>query len=142
MSRIIKFRAFMPKEHKMINTVFGSVGFRDGDAGRTFYRPTAMVDDDSNLFGHDWILMQYTGLKDKNGVEIYEGDVLAVDHQKYLSVGDKRFYRNGSKNRVVKWRVSSHQNGWNIYSAPQTQFEVIGNVYSNPELLEQPNEPR
>lgn len=81
------------------------------------------------------VLMQYTDLKDKNGVEIYEGDILAVAHQKYLSVGDERFYRNGYANRVVKWHVTSHHNGWNVYNAPQTQFEVIGNIYENPELM-------
>lgn len=115
-NREIKFRFWNKHENKMEYTtgyIFSSRGFQYDFA----------------------IPLQFTGLHDKNGLEIYEGDILAVTHQKYLSVGDERFYRNGYKNRVVQWRVTSHHNGWNIYNAPQTQFEVIGNIYENKELL-------
>lgn len=66
-------------------------------------------------------IMQYTGLKDKNGVEIYEGDILKGG-----------FY----KEFEVKWEsLSNNQNiGFNInYNA--NRFEVIGNIYENSELL-------
>jgi len=68
-------------------------------------------------------LMQYTGLKDKNGKEIYEGDILK---------------NQVSELSVVKWQGI----GWNpfvdsmIDHYKSYRFEIIGNIYENPELLE------
>lgn len=63
---------------------------------------------------------QFTGLKDKNGVEIYEGDILGI-------VGNK-----GSYYGAMEWDEGA--NGWKQF-APLNRFEVIGNIYQNPELL-------
>lgn len=63
---------------------------------------------------------QYTGLKDKNDVEIYGGDIIKGDV--YLAY-------------EVKWDFDN--NGWNISSSNiQKYYKVIGNIYENPELLE------
>lgn len=79
-------------------------------------------------FHTDYEWMQYTGLKDKNGKEIFEGDILAINNTRY----------------VVGYRVYS--GGWqleikNEYCAEMVQgncelLEIIGNIYENPELLE------
>lgn len=81
---------------------------------------------------------QYTGLKDKNGKKIFEGDIVKI-HIKYFSNGaeEDNFY-------VVKWHK-----GWGTLAlhnirpvqccdlSDAKDGEVIGNIYDNPELLEE-----
>ena len=72
-----------------------------------------------------YVLMQFTGLLDRNGKEIYENDVVQIKH----AGSTKRL-------KVVKWNTKSA--GWNIRQdrlSEVVSHEVIGNVYSNPELL-------
>jgi uncharacterized phage protein (TIGR01671 family) len=73
--------------------------------------------------GLDCKVMQYTGLKDKNGVEIYEGDIV-----KSLGVSDYCFGV-----RPVEYIDSSFT--IKGYGLCERLVEVIGNIYENPELL-------
>ncbi|MGX9821002.1 YopX family protein [Lactococcus lactis] len=85
----------------------------------------------------DVILMQSTGIKDKNGVEIYEGDILKL-HAIFLAPDDKIGYLEYSP----KYGYSIIFEGNRLYrqeywaSTNKLNYEVIGNIYENPELLE------
>ena len=82
---------------------------------------------------NEFELLQYTGIKDKNGKEIYEGDIFAHNNQKFEVIYDgTRFIGvdgDRSGNGYCCYVDSCYKNG-------SSSIEVIGNVYENPELLE------
>jgi uncharacterized phage protein (TIGR01671 family) len=69
---------------------------------------------------------QYTGLKDKNGKEIYEGDIISTDLDRPFNIV---VFRNGA------FVFQCHDNGKDYYDYMFSYGEVIGNIYENPELL-------
>lgn len=85
------------------------------------------------------ILMQSTGLKDKNGKEIFEGDIITdgtsiVDVKSYQTLGfytvvngEERFFGSNTS-------IKDFENGVEEFSSVT---EIIGNIYENPELLEE-----
>jgi hypothetical protein len=77
-------------------------------------------------------LMQFTGLLDKNGKEIYEGDFLRYENHAYdPSEGDAPWAY-----QPVEWKLLAWVVGENVLSdyAPD-EIEIIGNIYENPDLL-------
>jgi hypothetical protein len=80
----------------------------------------------------DYKIMQYTGLKDKNGKEIYEGDIVRCSkgcpHQVIWLEEYGGMYGGG----MPAWYLSSIREGY----AWTGSEEVVGNKYENPELLE------
>lgn len=100
---------------------------------------------DSNFFPLDEVaLMQSTGLKDKNGVEIFEGDVVKVsdggnEEDSYTSVV-KNYADEGYPAFDIEapssWYYESNVLS-TIMGGDYETIEVIGNVWENPNLLEQ-----
>jgi uncharacterized phage protein (TIGR01671 family) len=98
-------------------------------------------------------IMQYTGIHDKNGREIFDGDILKKDNPEYW--GDSELCPTPNERDVKTWgggtgRVESVPFGWTVinincgdwaFNDPEgphwngDQVEVIGNIYENPELL-------
>lgn len=79
------------------------------------------------------ILMQYTGLKDKNGKEIYEGDIIQYEQQ-WWDIG---MHNIGMHKEVVSWNSDSSYAHFAAgdWSVEPEEVEIIGNIYENPELL-------
>jgi len=92
----------------------------------------------------NYIIMQYTGLKDKNGKEIYEGDILHLKCTKRNWPDEPSvFYRN----EYVEWFQSFGFVGWRLRNKSlhmeikpsalsNMEAEIIGNIYEHSELLE------
>ncbi len=71
------------------------------------------------------ILLQYTGLKDKNGKELYEGDILRCKYQE-------------KEINVIEWHGNGYwmtNNYGEDYLPVKENMEIIGNIYENKELL-------
>ncbi len=77
----------------------------------------------------DYDIMQYTGLEDKNGVEIYEGDIIIVNG-KYGKDPDLRHSVVFDEGRFGSDVYSDFEALWSYHT-----IEVIGNIYGNPELV-------
>jgi uncharacterized phage protein (TIGR01671 family) len=100
------------------------------------------------------LLMQYTGLKDKNGKEIYEGDIVEEIYYKYNEETSKHdiLIKSGDYSQISWGKIESRQysmggsyshfyTGWvkqEYYgNFPIGECEVIGNIYENPDLTKE-----
>ena len=113
MSREIKFRAWDKINNKMYP--IAGISFTNKD--------TWLQINEKQIMGANFKeieIMQYVGLKDKNNKEIYEGDIVKIDETEDID--------------VVKWSDGKEFCiGFGLFSC--FEYEVLGNVYENPELL-------
>lgn len=83
---------------------------------------------------------QFTGLHDKNGKEIYEGDILMCIGQREDNKGRKYFRKVLFKNGSFCMSVPEYGVNSSLYAHVvngKLNWEVIGNIYDNPELMEE-----
>lgn len=135
MSREIKFRAWLKEDKKMVNVE--TMDFTDksiqhlkkSEINNAYILRRESFDDVE--------LMQYTGLTDKNGTEIYEGDIIKykfpydrrlihISPVKFLETETSFGIKDRYGNEIPLYRITTGN-----------FFEVIGNIYENPELLEE-----
>jgi hypothetical protein len=128
--REIKFRAWLKEERKMVNveTLFIGINrlcFGNSKTEDLFFRDFEEVE-----------LMQYTGLKDKNSKEIYEGDIVLIKLDETST-----WYKTvvGFKKGAFIADLIDKEDYVYIFHHGFTgdDFEIIGNVYENKNLLEE-----
>lgn len=128
--REIKFRLFDKRDKEMIYPKAEDIDMFNlcfcGDSWQVEFDNS---EDDKKYYGKEvFEIMQFTGLLDKNGKEIYEGDIVADEE-----------YGNGA----IEW--STQYGGYviryvdgefnHLFEDTKDTIEVIGDIYSNPELL-------
>ena len=133
MSREIKFRAWDKETKSMIKEVW-EIGLKSN------YNQPWLIGDDKRTDNFE--LMQYTGLKDKNGKEIYEGDIL-----KHIPTFEANYF---VKNLTGGFYLCPNNKDYGEYFASLfagydhknqcNSIEIIGNIYENPELLNKDGE--
>ena len=126
--REIKFRAWHTAKQKMSPTFsLEEIYLRGGDG-----YAASLWRERSNL-----IIQQYTGLKDKNGKEVYEGDVICIVKDNVVDVIDgwERTEPQGEFYEVV-YKNGAFWVGDELIWEWVKDGEVVGNIYESPELLE------
>lgn len=128
--REIKFRAW-DKEHKRWTNY--SIAITD-DLPRFYDKHTGCWKTDKE--GKRFILCQYTGLKDKNDREIYEGDIVRDFGSDYVPVYTKGIYM-AVNTEQLKYPEEHRQLSTQFNVIWRNGCEIIGNIYENPELLKE-----
>lgn len=147
--REIKFRAWWSNIGEM--EYFDTVAFLNFEDGTLIYQKHPEEETCTDEISDGFELMQYTGLKDKHGREIFEGDIIYWEIDNGVGIE--------SYTAIVKWSENLVEEGWsqtykwlvgytgNYYrgsydelstpAAYNDELQVIGNIYENPELLEE-----
>jgi uncharacterized phage protein (TIGR01671 family) len=131
MNRPIKFRVYNTKQNKWIHgpgnevNLFGETILLGGFMQNV---PTSEL--------NDCVALQYTGLTDINGKEIYEGDILKIHYDVGGDVIGQVLYEADHGGYIFQWkRKGPNQHHINLNCDVAFESVIVGNILENPELL-------
>ena len=120
MNREFEFRAWLTKYNKMVNIYSWNI-----------WQEYFMCSEyDSEFYLEETPIMQYTGLKDKNNKEIYEGDIVTLHNGKYKVIFNTKEARFVLRDDEFEMNIPFTNNN-------NKRMEIIGNIYENPELIKE-----
>jgi uncharacterized phage protein (TIGR01671 family) len=134
MARPIEFRAWDKTRHEFLSGGEVLLGIGPGkNPKNTLYLD---LRNNPNVYRDRFELMQFTGLLDRRGVKIWEGDIVALDYEgigtHVREIGQVFWHGQG-------WDISPqmrNNSAGSLGGAWQKNIEVIGNIYESPSLLE------
>lgn len=139
-----KFRAWSKVKNKMYSfqgaNYLSGITFSNNSSGETINK-VAIHDNDRGVIewkeADDFVFMEFTGLKDKNGKEIYEGDIIVPDTYHFndpfvVEYGVQEFADDNYGECSAGWNIPLH---YVQEFGDRCPCKVIGNIYENPELL-------
>lgn len=142
MNREIKFRAWHKVKNIMVyDNEDDTYGYWDGCRNSNVGMINTIL---NSQYYKEYKFMQYTGLKDKNGKEIYEGDIVKITEKEKISkhkvipmkpiIADIEWSEEYLTYTLITTSVKDAFESLTDY-LDECDIEVIGNIYDNPELL-------
>ena len=123
--REIKFRAWDLQRKRLVTNP--SIDYSEEVGFTNMY-------DEQDRQVEDWKLMQFTGLKDKNGKEIYEGDIMSWNEKELMKSGKEKI-----TGIIIYWTdgftIETETVNYSLHGR-YNSIEVIGNIYEHKHLLE------
>ena len=130
---IPKFRAWDSSKKEMFTDTFAIT-----ESGQVVVvEQESVASPPDYVFVEHLVVMQSTGLKDKNGKEIFEGDIVRMRNPRdRRQIGMFQVVRVANSPMLGLLDKKLTTEIFNLYEHMRNYYEIIGNIYENPELLE------